>query len=374
MANLINFTKKYLKGRMKDILNLKTFSKSDIIRLLELEGEEMKELFAASSEVRSEYCGNKVYFRGLIEYSNSCRKSCLYCGIRCANPYFTRYTLSDDEVMESANFALRENFGSLVIQSGENNSKAFILKIERLVRKIKQMSDGKLGITLSLGEQTEDTYKRWFDAGAHRYLLRIEASDPSLYKRLHPDDGIHNYADRIRALELLKKTGYQLGTGVMIGLPFQNTGHLADDLLFMKNFDIDMCGMGPYVEHRHTPLYSLSNQLPALNERINLSFKMIALLRLMMKDINIASTTALQAIDPEGRTFALKIGANILMPNITPSMYRDQYNLYENKPGTDESPADSKESLMKIVLDAGCEPVFDEWGDSKHYKNRNEHV
>lgn len=169
-----------------------------------------------------------------------------------------------------------------------------------------------------MGEQSEETYRRWFDSGAERYLLRIETSSEELYKKLHPSSELHNYFKRLKALELLRKTGFQVGTGVMIGLPFQTLEILADDLLFMKELDIHMCGMGPYIEHIHTPLYNNKKQLFHPSVRFNLGLKMVSLLRILMPDINIAATTALQTLEQNGREKAIVVGANVLMPNITP--------------------------------------------------------
>ncbi len=162
----------------------------------------------------------------------------------------------------------------------------------------------------------------------------------------------------------------QFRTGVMIGLPFQNTGHLADDLLFMRKFDVDMVGMGPYIEHPDTPLYQFRDQLLPIKDRFDLALKMVATLRILMKDINIAAATALQAIDPLGREKAVKVGANIIMPNITPGKYRNDYALYENKPCVDEEPEECKNCLDVRIKLADGEIGYDEWGDSKHFHKR----
>lgn len=353
------------------ILDKENFSRNDIVTLLQAEGEDLKALFRRSQAVRNEYCGNKVYLRGLIELSNICSKNCLYCGIRKDNRNVERYHLTDDEVLQAARFAFENNYGSVVIQTGELQAPANTHRIEHLCREIKKLSDGKLGITLSCGEQSEETYQRWFDAGAHRYLLRIEASNRELYKKLHPDDEDHRFDKRTECLSLLRKTGYQVGTGVMIGLPFQTYEHLADDLLFMKEQDIDMCGMGPYIEHQDTPLYQYRETLMPLEDRFRLTLKMLAILRIMMKDINMAATTALQAIDKIGREKAIQIGANILMPNITPGKYRDNYKLYENKPCTDESAEDCAGCIEGRIRLAGAEIGYDEWGDSKRFLKRS---
>jgi biotin synthase len=359
-----------MKTEIADILKKETFSKEDLITLLSTNEEESKLIFALSKAVKEEQIGKKVYFRGLIEYSNYCSKNCFYCGIRAGNSKYTRYEMSEEEVLEAARFAHLNDFASIVIQSGERNDRKFIDTIENLLKKIQLLSEGKLHVTLSLGEQTEDTYKRWFAAGAQRYLLRIEVSNPGLYKKLHPNDKHHDYNDRLEALRRLRRTGYQVGTGVMIGLPFQTLADLADDLIFFRDFDIDMAGMGPYIEHQDTPLYQFRNELLPLRQRFLLSLKMVALLRIMMKDINIAATTAMQTIDPQGREKALLVGANVIMPNLTPVKYRQDYLLYENKPCLDEEAQECQSCLEARIALSGDEIGYGEWGDSKHYKRR----
>jgi len=357
-----------------DILHQTEFSREDLINMLGSEGEERKLLFARSAEIKQEYVGNKVFYRGLIEFSNICAKDCLYCGIRRSNKEVDRYSLSDEEIVDAAKFAYENDYGSIALQSGELESPAFTERVTSLLKKIKNVSNDKLGITISLGEQTEETYRHWFNAGAHRYLLRIESSNPDFYKTIHPQDDLHRFERRLMCLELLKKTGYQTGTGVMIGLPGQTLAHLADDLLFIKNMDIDMVGMGPYIEHANTPLASRNKELLSLSDRFDLSLKMIASLRILMKDINMAAATALQAIDPLGREKAIRIGANIIMPNITPGMYRDSYALYENKPCTDDSAEDCKGCLEARLNMADADIGYGEWGDSPHFAKRNNRI
>ncbi len=345
-------------------------SKEELVLLLQAKNEDRAYLFEQSKRIKEQYVGKKVYFRGLIEYSNVCIKNCFYCGIRRDNKKLERYTIKDEEVLDAARFAYEKNYGSIVLQAGENSSKFYTKHITYLIKEIKKLSNGKLGITLSLGEQSEDTYREWFEAGAHRYLLRIETSNKELYQKLHPNDKLHDYETRKQLLYTIKNIGYQLGTGVMIGLPYQTLKDLASDLQFMREMDIDMCGMGPYIEHKETPLYQQKNTLLPLKERYDLTLKMIAILRIMMKDINIASTTALQAIDPIGREKAITIGANIIMPNITPKKYRDKYFLYENKPCSDEDAEDCVKCLEMRIKYAGGEIGYGEWGDSIHYINK----
>jgi biotin synthase len=352
-----------------EILEKREWSREDLILLLNSEGKERELLFKKALDVKLQEVGNKVYLRGLVEFSNICGKNCFYCGIRKGNRKVKRFNLSDEDILQAARFADENRYGSLVMQSGELESPSFTLRIARLVKEIKKQTEGRLGITLSLGEQSAETYRRWFDAGAHRYLLRIESSSEELYKKIHPRDSFHDFERRKECLHQLRNIGYQTGTGVMIGLPFQTTSHLAEDLLFMKEFDIDMVGMGPYIEHRHTPLWKYRHLLIPLQDRFCLALKMIATLRIMMKDINIAAATALQAIDPVGREKAVKTGANIIMPNITPGLYRNDYALYENKPCVDEEPGQCKQCLDVRIRLADSEIGYGEWGDSKHYFN-----
>jgi biotin synthase len=361
-----------MTSEVNKILSKEDFSRSDLITLLKADGGDKTLLFKKAAEIREKYIGNKVWFRGLIEFSNICGKDCFYCGIRKGNKNLTRYNLSDEEILAAAKFAYENRYGSIALQSGELESNDFAERIERLIKKIKELSKGELGITLSVGEQSPDIYKRWFDAGAHRYLLRVESTNSALYSKIHPDNKKHDFGRRISCLRSLQDIGYQTGTGVMIGLPFQTMDDLAGDLLFMKEFDIDMCGMGPYIEHADTPLGIGDEAILSLKERFDLTLKMIALIRIMMKDINIVAATALQAIDPIGREKAVKIGANIVMPNITPGKYRDSYKLYDGKPCTNDSAEDCQSCLEARISLADAEVIYGEWGDSKHFERRKE--
>ena len=357
-------------NRIKEILQKEEFSKSELIELLNSDDAGKKLIFAKAAEIKEKYVGNKVYFRGLIEFSNICAKNCYYCGIRGGNKKLQRYYVTENEVLEAVKYAWENKYASLVIQAGERKSKKFIDSITNLLKKINAMTNNEMGITLSLGEQTEETFMKWAEVGARRYLLRIEASNRELYKKLHPNNKTHDFDTRLNALNLLRKCGYQVGTGVMIGLPFQTVEDLADDLIFFKEFDIDMAGMGPYIEHEDTPLYQYRDQLMSKKERFDLSLKMVALLRIMMKDINIAATTAMQTLDKMGREKAIKVGSNIIMPNLTPVKYRESYLLYEDKPCIDEEASECKNCLEARIHISGAEIGYGEWGDSKHFKNR----
>jgi biotin synthase len=346
--------------------------RGQIIDLLnERDPQVVSQLFDEAYRTKVENVGESVYLRGLIEISNICRKNCLYCGIRSDNSAVVRYQLSNDDVLGAAKFALAAGYGSIVIQGGERQDKAFVKDIKRLIKKIKRLSrENPLGITLSLGEQPIEVYEDWFDAGAHRYLLRIETSNEELYNMIHPSGDLHSFNSRVQALLNLKYTGYQVGTGVMIGLPFQTTEHLADDLLFFRDFDIDMCGMGPYLEHSQTPMWSLRGTLLPPQERLTLSLKMVALLRLLMPDINIAATTAMQTLHPEGREMAIMAGANVIMPNMTIQQVRSSYQIYENKPGIEDDAAISRTKLENFLSEKNIPIGFNQWGDSLRFKNR----
>lgn len=337
-------------------------------RCLSWRGQEAEALRAAAGKVKEQTVGRRVYLRGLIEYSNICSKNCYYCGIRAGNPAVARYTVEEQEVSAAIENAYRAGFGSIVLQSGERQDEAFIQTIERLLKAAVRLSEGRLGITLSLGEQTLETYRRWREAGATRYLLRIETSNPTLYAQLHPAD--HRFSDRLKALEALKAADYQVGSGVMIGLPGQTTADLAADLAFFRDFGIDMVGMGPYIEHRETPLYARRHEIPSLSERYELSLNMLALLRLIMPTVNIAATTAMASLHPQGREEALRIAANVIMPNITPLRYRENYFLYENKLCICESEQDAKDRIEALVRAAGGELRYFEKGDPQHYFQR----
>ena len=348
------------------------FTKENIIKLLgEKDPNRVQQLYEDAFRTKIDNVGNKVYLRGLVEITNICRKNCLYCGIRRDNPSNDRYEIDIEDVIPAARFAYEQGYGSMVIQGGERHDKKFRDKITSILKEVRKISsESPLGITLSLGEQPFDVYQEWFEAGAHRYLLRIESSTQELFEKIHPVDESHSFQTRLTALKDLRRAGYQVGTGVMIGLPFQTLGHLADDLLFFKSFDIDMCGMGPYLEHSQTPLYQYKDLLIPKEERLELSLKMVAILRLMMPKINIAATTAMQSIDPAGREKAILAGANVIMPNLTLTEVRGDYSIYENKPGVGEDASITSSSLERMLQNAGIPIGYNEWGDSLHFKDR----
>lgn len=321
-------------------------------------GELRKRAYA----VMKEAVGEKVYRRGLLEFSNICGRDCYYCGIRKSNSNVKRFELDKEEIVDIASWCAREGYGSLVLQSGERNDRDFVSLVEDLVRTIKEKTISDLlprglGITLSCGEQSGKTYRAWFDAGAHRYLLRIETTNPELFDKIHPASA--SLWKRKSCLMDLKDAGYLVGTGVMIGLPGQSEEDLAKDIEFFKEYDIDMIGMGPYIPHRDTPMRN------SRSGSMELSLKMVAAVRIAMRNINIAAASALQAIDPMGREKALAFGANVIMPLVTPTEVRRYYQLYDGKPCVNEAAADCTLCLSRRLEGMGRKIGFNEWGDSR---------
>lgn len=338
--------------------------------LLEQDSYEIKQILLQAKSVKQNTLGHDVYLRGLIELSNICTKDCYYCGIRKSNASVNRYLMTEEEIISSALFAFEKGFGSIVLQSGERSDDKFITFIESIIEKIDHLTSRQLRITLSLGEQTKDTYQRWYDAGAHRYLLRIETSNEYLYNKIHPAN--HSYEDRVKCLHTLKDIGYQLGTGVMIGLPFQTIDNLVNDIIFFKEMDVDMIGMGPFIEHSQTPLFGQPiNVVNSSSQLIELSLKMIAATRIFLPKINIAATTALQALDPLGREKGINAGANVIMPNISPPQYREDYLLYEDKPCVNDIADDCYECVVKRVEITGQKVALFSNGDSLNFLTKN---
>lgn len=357
---------------LKQLLYKDNYTVEDIEYLLSLtDKEDTKKLQDRANEVLREYAGDSVYYRGIVEFSNICSLDCYYCGIRKSNKNVGRYTLPKEDIISSAKWCAEQGYGSVVLQSGERPDPGFIEFVDDIIREIKKVTvseklpDG-VGITLSVGEHTKETYERFFKAGAHRYLLRIETTNDELYRELHPE--VQKLNERKECLNFLRESGFQVGTGVMIGIPGQTKRMLAEDILFFKKQDIDMIGMGPYLTHNQTPMADKKQM--GKDELLQLSLNMIALCRIVLKDINIAATTALQAVVPDGRERGLSYGANVTMPNITPTEVRSSYKLYEGKPCMDEGRQECKSCLLGRVRSVGRDVAFDQWGDSKHFAAR----
>jgi biotin synthase len=320
-----------------------------------------------------------VHYRGIIEFSNRCTLNCRYCGIRRDNRTLERYDLSREQIIASALWAAENRYGSVCLQAGERRDRAFVDRVTDCIRLIRTRSVSEhlpqgLSITLSLGEQSPETYRRWREAGGEadgmRYLLRMETSNPALFARLHPDGFAHEkaYASRIRALEDLRAAGFQVGTGGMIGLPGQTLADLCADIRFYQRLDADMLGMGPYILSRGADMQSegMLERVPLLQRALD----MLAVCRLVLCDVNIAAATALQALAEDGREQGIAYGANIIMPNITPRSVRKGYQLYDNKPCIEEEPTDCRGCLEGRVRRMGRRVGWDEWGCSRHFRRR----
>lgn len=296
-------------------------TKEEIIILLNSDGQS---LFAAADKVRQKYVGNAVHLRGLIEFTNICRCTCKYCGIRVENKEVSRYRMSPEEIISLAKKGSKSGFRTIVLQGGED---AFYTK-DIMCNIIKEIKKFDVAVTLSIGERSFEDYKAFKEAGADRYLLRIETTDRSLYKNLHPNMDFDN---RLRCLYDLKRLGYETGTGCLIGLPAQTIESLADDILFFKSLDSDMVGVGPFLPHSQTPLKDCQSG------SFDLALKVMAITRLLLPDINIPATTAMETISPNGRLIALKSGANVFMPNLSGEEYASKYEIYPEKSGINAS-------------------------------------
>ncbi|MFP4162573.1 MAG: [FeFe] hydrogenase H-cluster radical SAM maturase HydE [Chitinispirillaceae bacterium] len=359
-----------------EVLHRNVLERDDLVDILGCsDSAEMEQVRSKAEKVLLENCGNEVFYRGLIEFSNVCASDCLYCGIRKSNDEVERYTLSKEEMVSAAQWCARQGYGSLVLQSGERRDRTFVDLVESTVREIKAVTVSEtlpkgLGITLCCGEQESQVYKRWYDAGAHRYLLRIETSDPALFSAIHPPS--QKLENRTECLKELKKIGYQVGTGVMIGFPGQSVENLADDILFFRKMDVDMIGMGPYIVHPNTPMHSHINFFNENREEIfGKSLLMIAATRLALKDVNIAATTALQTMKQDGREQGLTHGANVIMPQLTPMKVRKNYLLYEGKPCLDENAEQCRFCLQNRIHSVDRVVGLNKWGDSRHWARRN---
>ncbi|MHB8124912.1 MAG: [FeFe] hydrogenase H-cluster radical SAM maturase HydE [Desulfitobacteriaceae bacterium] len=330
------------------------------------EAETLENLLTAADLCRRNNIGDRVYFRGLIEFSNHCDCNCFYCGIRKNNQNILRYRLKKDQIINIALAAYQAGFHSVALQSGEVHEPAevdFVVEVVKAIKEHSQALDANgqgLGITLSMGELSFRQYNKLWEAGAHRYLLRIETSDAGLFNSLHPPT--QTYTKRLECLTALKDIGFQVGTGVMIGLPGQNFEHLAHDLKFFVDQDIDMLGMGPYIPHKDTPMYRTGRAIQF--DTFSTTLKMLALARLLMPDINMVASTALQTIHPQGLELGLKAGANVVMPILTPETNRQQYRLYENNQYKEV------QQLTREIMDSGFTIGLWEWGDSPHYRRR----
>ena len=311
-------------------------SREQLLALVEAEGPLQQALWAQADRVRARFLGQEVHLRALLEISNYCCCHCLYCGLRSANGRLQRYRMSPEEIVDTAKEALQLGYKTVVLQSGEDPWYDGD-KIAGIVSEIKKLG---LAVTLSLGERRPEELALWRRVGADRYLLRHETIDRELYQWLHPGRSLEA---RLETLEQLRGLGYQVGAGMMVGLPQQRTETLVEDLLFLRRLPVDMAGIGPFVANGSTPLAD------APSGRVDRTLNVVALARLLMPYAHLPATTALGALESQGRWAALQVGANVVMPNITPREYRDKYELYPNKNSIQGSNSDARENIEKVL-------------------------
>lgn len=321
---------------------MKTFTDSELYEIINTNKYDT-ELSKKADMIRRDVYGTDVYIRGLVEFTNYCKNNCYYCGIRAGNTKSIRYRLFKDEILSCCKEGYSLGFRTFVLQGGEDVyfTDKIVCDIVSSIRE--QYPD--CAITLSIGEKSRDSYKSYFSAGANRYLLRHETATPSHYRTLHPDS--MSLDNRKKCLYDLKEIGFQTGSGFMVGSPYQTPENLIADLRFLEELSPDMIGIGPFITHRETPFSAFPSG------SLDLTLRMISLLRIMFPYALIPATTALGSVHPEGRELGLKAGANVVMPNLSPTRVRKLYDLYENKICTGDEAAECRMCLEKRVENAG---------------------
>ena len=315
-----------------------------------IESEECDDiLIMAADKVRRRVYGDEVFLRGLIEFTSYCKNNCYYCGIRRDNRKAQRYRLREEEILLCCNEGYSLGYRTFVLQGGED-----MYYSDEMICSIVSSIKGQYpdcAVTLSIGERSEESYRAYFQAGADRYLLRHETADEEHYRMLHPEE--MSLSSRKKCLFTLKSIGYQVGSGFMVGSPYQTTENIISDLRFLQELDPDMIGIGTYITHKDTPFSDKENG------SLSLAVRLIAILRIMFPHALIPATTALGTIHPEGREMALKAGANVVMPNLSPVKVREKYSLYDNKICTGEESAQCRKCLEKRIESAGYRAVTD---------------
>ncbi len=346
-------------------------TRSEILNWLrEDDPRQLETLWQLADEVRQRHVGDEVHLRGLIEFSNRCTRSCAYCGLRLPNADLVRYRMTADEVVACAREAVRFGYGTVVLQSGEDGCTTVDWMAD-LIGRIK--AETRLAVTLSLGERSEVDLRAWRAAGADRYLLRFETSNPTLFAKIHPSlPGMKS--DRIAILRMLRELGYEVGSGVMVGIPGQTWADLVRDIELFAELDLDMIGVGPFIPHPATPLGKQGPPGKADPEQVPntelMTYKVVALARLVCPEANIPSTTALATLNlAQGRELGLQRGANVVMPNLTPPQYRERYEIYPAKACVRESASDCH-GCMKRRIETIGRAVGVGRGDSRSYHLR----
>ena len=321
---------------------------------MEFKDPAVKARVEQADKLTKEIFGSKVYIRGIIEFSNCCRKNCNYCGIRRGNTSVVRYQMSPDEIVAKAEENLKHGIKTIVLQSGEDLSYTKDVLVD-IIKRIKAL-DPECAITLSIGERPEEEYKAFKDAGADRFLLRFETADRALFKSLHPDD---DYDYRINTIKILKKLGYEVGSGFMFGIPGEAPDADDQNIALLKELGVAMVGCGPFIPAEGTPMEG-----SGIHAGLERCLDIYAKIRLAMPEVNIAAATALDAVDTGARKLSLSAGANVVMPNTTPAEYKDNYSIYERKGKLDDTIADAKK-LGAELEKLGYTPLWNQRGDSR---------
>ena len=314
-----------------------------------------EELYAMARRARTRYVGSRVHLRGRVDFSNLCRRQCTYCGIRAGNRHVVRYMMRSEEIMGCAARVQDKGYGTIVLQAGEDERIGADWMAD-LVGAIRDTYG--LAIALSLGERSDSDYRLWREHGAERYLLKFETSDPVLYRRIHPPRA-KGESDRIAILKNLRAMGYEIGSGIMVGLPGQSFASLVEDLLLFQELDLDMIAVGPYTPHPETPLarkfQSAKKKTPEQTPNSDImTAKVLALARLLCPEANIPATSALYAISEQGLRLGLHAGANVIMPDMTPARYEALYDIYP-KPHF-SNPMALHTNITEIIAAAGLVP------------------
>lgn len=332
-----------VKKIIDKLYNTTNASKEELIYLLDnLNFNDKKYLIEKSHDIALKNYSNDVFIRGLIEFTNYCVRDCKYCGIRKSNRNIDRYRLTKKEIINCADIGDKLGYKTFVLQGGEDPYFTDE-KIIEIIRELKERYPNN-AITLSLGEKSYSSYEKMFKAGADRYLLRHETASKNLYESLHPNASFEN---RRRCLNDLKKIGYQVGAGFMVGLPNQDNTNLVEDLLYLKELDPHMCGIGPFIPHKDTPL---AKEKGGTLEK---TIVMLALIRLMLPKVLLPATTALGSIDSLGREKGLNAGANVVMPNLSPKDVREKYSLYDGKICVGDEAAECRECIERRINNCG---------------------
>lgn len=337
---------------LDSILNKEELTQEEIVFLLSLSNTgDIEKLYNRADELRALYCGNEVHFRGILEFSNYCVQNCIYCGLREDNYAISRYRMTPDEIIDTTHKIVSNGIGTIILQSGEDPYFDTDL-MAYIVYSIKQKND--IAITLSMGERGFDEYRTWKIAGADRYLLKHETANAKNYSVYHNRQKL---SDRLAHLQFLKNLGYQIGTGSIIGLPLQTAEDIADDILLCKELDVDMAVFDPFIATPNTPYRSEADG------SAELTLKTIAAARIVLKNSHITATAETDAADESGRAKGLSAGANVVMPDLTPQIYRSNYKIYPGMRSADESPEESSEKLEEKITAIGRKISFKR-GDS----------